>query len=173
MAGIFHILWSHLKSETECSKSEYFIMILFGSSSIFCNLSFNLLKKMEKQNYIGLSKREKKREKVKKKKEKFRSPDCIFIVRLFFGHRKLIIITEILKKHFQRLLIFGFYTLWVWLYFPIAVFKEKSHHCYYFIFRNLFGDAMQSILFKREQFIVNTQSVLFIALNHPELNQFM
>lgn len=63
MAGIFHILWSHLKSETKCSKSEYFIMILFGSSSIFCNLSLNLLKKIEKQNYIGLSKREKKREK--------------------------------------------------------------------------------------------------------------
>lgn len=68
MAGIFHILWSHLKSETECSKSEYFIMILFSSSSIFCNLSFNLLKKMEKQNYIGLSKREKRKSKKEKRK---------------------------------------------------------------------------------------------------------
>lgn len=100
-------------------------MILFGSSSIFCNLSLNLLKKIEKQNYIGLGKREKKREKQNRKKKSL-GVQIAYSFWLFFGHRKLIIIMEILKKHFQRLLIFGFYTLWVWLYFPIAVFKEKS-----------------------------------------------
>lgn len=45
-------------------------------------------------------------------------------------------------------------------------------HYIYFIFLNLFEDAMWSILFKQEWFTVGTQSVLFIALNHPELNQF-
>lgn len=80
---------------------------------------------------------------------------------------------EILKNHFQRLLIFLFLHSMALAFFPIAVFKEKKNHCYYFIFLSLFEDAMQSILFKQEWFTVNTQSVLFLALNHPELNKFM
>lgn len=51
--------------------------------------------------------------------------------------------------------------------------KKKKHHYDYFIFLNLFEDIVQSILFKQEWFTVNTQPVLFIALNHPELSQFM
>lgn len=56
--------------------------------------------------------------------------------------------------------------------FPIAG-KKKINHYYYFIFLNLFEDIVQSILFKQECFTVNTQPVLFIALNHPELSQFL
>lgn len=57
--------------------------------------------------------------------------------------------------------------------FPIVAFKEKKNHYYYFIFLNLFEDIVQFVLFKQEWFTVNTQPILFIALNHPELSQLV
>lgn len=80
---------------------------------------------------------------------------------------------EILKKTLPKATdVWFLHSMGLTFFFPLLYLKRKKKHDYYFIFLNLFEDIVQSILFKQEWFTVNTQPVLFIALNHPELSQF-